>query len=231
MQLRPASIFEMTEISDLLALEWEHARSHSLIVADGPALSITPRFVSGARERTFSAHPHLTRLHMQEGRLKGDLSCDVDSLPFDDECMQLITARHLFDDPGASMRSGDELLRILAPGGLMILYGFNPLSSWRIWWLGQSLRGIPAPDWSATEKIRRTIAAGGRVSVRRNYLGGSWPLMQSVRQPTRGRRWHGVCCVEIRKERAGSRPVPLRARNRVVINGDLAHLPSRRVGL
>ena len=232
MQLLPASIFEMTEISNLLALEWEHARSHSLAVADGPALSIAPISVAGARERAFAAHPQLTRMHLQDDKLAGDLVCAADSLPFDDDCMQMIVVRHLFDDQNANARTGEELMRILAPGGLMILYDFNPFSSWRIWWLRQTLDGMSAPDWSAAEKIRRTIMSGGRVGVRRDYLGGNWPLPQSISRLMPGRRWHGVRCVEIRKEREGSRPLPLAARRRrVVLNPRLAQFPTRRIGL
>ncbi len=231
-QLLPASIFEMTEIRNLLAMEWEHARNHSLAVADGPALSIAPGTIVGKRERTFSAHPQLTRLHLLDGKLAGDLMSAADLMPFDDDCMQMIIVRHLFDDPGATTQMGKELMRILAPGGLMILYEFNPLSSWRIWWLRQAMQGMSMPNWNANAKIRRTIASGGRVSIRRNYLGGSWPLAQSDSRLMSGRRWHGVCCVEIRKERESSRPL-LRAtrRGRVVLNPELAQFPSRRIGL
>ena len=232
MQLLPASIFEMSEIQNLLTLEWEHARSHSLAVADGPALSIAPRSVSGKREGAFSGHPHFTRTHLLDGSLSGDMTCAADSLPFDDDCMQVIVVRHLFDDPDAGPRTGEELMRILAPGGLMILYDFNPLSSWRIWWLRQAMHGMVAPDWRASEKVRQTIASGGRVSIRRDYLGGSWPLPQSVSRLMPGRGWHGVRCVEIRKERQASRPLPLAARRRrVILNPELAQFPSRRIGL
>ncbi|MEP6882547.1 MAG: hypothetical protein ABI866_11170 [Dokdonella sp.] len=231
-QLLPASIFEMTEIRNLLTMEWEHARNHSLAVADGRALSITPVSVLGKRERAFSAHPQLTRLHLLDGMLAGDLISAVDLMPFDDECMQVIVVRHLFDDPAATTQMGNELMRILAPGGVMIFYDFNPLSSWRIWWLRQAMQGMSAPNWNASGKVRRTIASGGRVSIRRDYLGGSWPLEQSVFRLTAGRRWHGVCCVEVRKERQSSRPVPLAARRRrVVLNPELAQFPSRRIGL
>ncbi|MEO7936742.1 MAG: hypothetical protein ABIR27_10835 [Dokdonella sp.] len=222
----------MTEVRNLLSLEWEHARNRSLAVADGPALSIAPISTSGRRERGFTAHPQLTRIHPLDDKMTGDLECAPDSLPFDDDCMQVIVVRHLFEDASATMQTGEELMRILAPGGLMFLYDFNPLSSWRIWWLQQSLKGMSAPNWSANEKVRRTIASGGHVSIHRDYLGGSWPLPQSVSSLMAGRRWHGVCCVEIRKQRESSRPVPLAARRRrVVMNPEMAQFPSRRAGL
>lgn len=230
--LLPASIFEIAEIRNLLTVEWEHARSHSLAVADGPALSIAPIAVPGNREQALPAHPHLTRLHLLRGTLAGDLVSAVDSLPFDDDSMQVIVVRHLFDDPRATTQMGKELMRILAPCGVMILYDFNPLSSWRIWWLRQAVQGMSVPNWSANEKVRRTIASSGRVSIRRDYLGGSWPLPPSVTQLMAGRRWHGVSCVEIRKERESLRPLLLAARRRrVALNPQLAQFPSRRIGL
>ncbi len=232
MQLLPASIFEMTEIRNLLSLEWEDARKRSRAVADGAALSIAPPSVGDRRERGFSAHAQLIRIHQMDDKIAGDLECAADSLPFEDDCMQVIVVRHLYDHASATTQTGEELMRILAPGGLMILYDFNPLSSWRIWWLHQSLQGMSAPNWSANDKVRRTIASGGQVSIRRDYLGGSWPLPQSASQRETGRRWHGVCCVEIRKEREASRLLPLAARRRrVVLNPEMAQFPSRRIGL
>lgn len=232
MQLLPASIFEMTEIRNLLSMEWEHARNRSLAVADGPALSIAPMTSNDRRERAFKAHPQLTRMHPLDDKMAGDLQCAADSLPFDDDCMQVIVVRHLFEGASATTQTGEELMRILAPGGLMFLYDFNPLSSWRIWWLHQSLQGMSTPNWNAHEKVRRTIASGRHVSIHRDYLGGSWPLPQSVSALMAGRRWHGACCVEIRKQRESSRPLPLAARRRrVILNPEMAQFPSRRAGL
>jgi SAM-dependent methyltransferase len=231
-QLLPASIFELTEVRNLLAQEWALVSSSSLSVADGPMLSIAPEAIVGARERSLPRHSQLTRVHPRGSELVGDLVCSANALPFESESLQLIIARHVFDFSGLDSDLCDELARVLAPGGLLVVFGFNPVSSWRLWWLRQALRGLPIPDWCGGDQVRRRLSTKGCLSGRCEYLGGTWPSASASIGQAQGSRWHGAWSLTARKERAASRPVHLRARrSRVALSPDLAQSPARRIGI
>ena len=231
MQFRSTNLFDRNEIRNLLALEWCKVLESSLVVADGPALSISALALD-SRERGLSTHRQLIRMHLDGNELAGDLRCSFAPLPFENGCMQLIIARHVFDAVGSGSGLHDELMRILAPGGLMLLFGFNPLSSWRLWWLRQSLQGMPMPDWNTAAQMRRSLICADRMSSQRDYLGGAWPASDGAPTQTPGRPWHGVWTISARKERATVRPIHLRTRRkRVVLSPGLAQFSSRRIRL
>jgi hypothetical protein len=231
-QLLPASIFELTEVKTLLAQEWGLVGSSSLSVANGPMLSIAPEAMLGVHERLLSTHAHLTRIYPRGSELIGDLRCSPTSLPIESESLQLVVARHVFDISGLDCGIGDEMVRVLAPGGLLVVFGFNPLSSWRIWWLRQALQGMQLPDWCSADQVRRRLSTHGCLSGCREFLGGAWPSTSASIGQAQGRRWHGAWSLTARKERAASRPVHLRPRrSRVAIDPGLAQSPARRIGL
>lgn len=80
--------------------------------------------------------PYLSQwitLRLAEGRLWGDISASADEpLPFMDEAFDLILLRHALELAPLSL---DEIVRVLAPGGLLVLTGVSPLSGWTPWWL------------------------------------------------------------------------------------------------
>jgi hypothetical protein len=231
-QLLPASIFELTEVKNLLVQEWALVGSSSLSVADGPMLSIAPEAMLGARESGLPTHSPMTRIYPRGGELIGDVLCSPTSLPIESESLQLIIARHVFDVSSLDSGFGEELVRVLAPGGLLIVFGFNPISSWRLWWLRQSLRGMQMPDWCGADQVRRRLSTNGCLSGRCEFLGGSWPSTSASIGQAQGSRWHGAWSLTARKERAASRPVHLRPRrSRIALDPGLAQSPARRIGL
>lgn len=231
MQLRSTHPFDRTEIRHLLALEWSEIVKRSLAVPDGPALSISAT-APAADEQGFSTHKRLVRLHLDRGALGGDLRCSLATLPFENECMQLVVARHAFDAGALDAGLHDELMRVLAPGGLLLVFGFNPLSSWRLWWLRQGLQGVHLPEWNTPAQMRRRLYCADRTSSRLDYLGGAWPTSDAMPGQIRSRPWYGVWLLGVRKQRAASHPIPLRARRKqVVLRPELAQLSPRRVRL
>jgi hypothetical protein len=231
-QLLPASIFELAEVRNLLTQEWGLVGSSSLSLADGPMLSIAPEAMVGVRERLLPTHSHLTRIYPRGSEFIGDLRCSQTSLPIESESLQLVVARHLFDVSSLDSGIGDELVRVLAPGGLLVVFGFNPLSSWRIWWLGQALQGMQLPGWCGADQVRRRLSTNGCPSGSCEFLGGAWPSTSASIGQAQGRRWHGAWSLAARKERAASRPVHLRPRrSRAALAPGLAQSPARRTGL
>ncbi len=146
--------------------------------------------------------------------------------------MQLVVARHVFDAGAMDGGLHDELMRILAPGGLLLVFGFNPLSSWRLWWLRQGMLGMDMPEWNTADQMRRRLVSANRTSSRLDYFGGAWPISEPAPVQVRSRPWHGVWSLGVRKLRAVSHPIPLRSRRKqVVLRPELAQLSPRRVRL
>ncbi|WP_225737429.1 methyltransferase domain-containing protein [Dyella acidiphila] len=80
-------------------------------------------------------------LRLVQGRLQGDVQASAsEPLPFVDRAFDLILLRHAFEPGSLSL---DEVIRVLAPGGMLVLTGINPLSGWTPWWLWQT-RGSAA---------------------------------------------------------------------------------------
>lgn len=230
--LVPRSIFELVELQHLLAGEWNLARARAALVASGPGLSIDPLAVGQAR--AISSHPEWTRLHRHGNGLAGDLRCLPDSLPFENDSMQLIVARHIVDVLGPGSGIEAELARILAPGGMLFLFGLNPLSPWRFWLSRQVRHGLLLPDYSSSGRVRSALVGCKLSIVRREFLGGAWPGNSRDASLTdsgpAGAIWEGAWLLAARKQRVGMRPIPLRAgRRRVPVNSALAQSPSRRV--
>ncbi len=68
----------------------------------------------------------------------GCVRAQIGALPFVDDCWPRVVLQHALDVRGEPLDLLREAARILAPGGEMLLFGFNPLSPW-IWrqWSGQ----------------------------------------------------------------------------------------------
>lgn len=74
------------------------------------------------------------------------LHADYAALPFPEGSLDLVTLPHTLDshpDPHAVLR---EVARVLAPGGRVLISGFNPMSLWgwrqrREWWWARTAHG------------------------------------------------------------------------------------------
>jgi SAM-dependent methyltransferase len=75
-------------------------------------------------------------LRLAEGQLQGDIRASANEpLPFLDQVFDLVLLRHALEPASLSL---DEVVRVLAPGGVLVLTGVNPLSGWTPWWLWQT---------------------------------------------------------------------------------------------
>ena len=75
-----------------------------------------------------------TRLQLAGERLEGDMTARTDeSLPFVDDAFELVLLRHALEACASPRTMLHEAVRVLAPGGLLVLSGMHPLSLWTPW--------------------------------------------------------------------------------------------------
>ena len=67
------------------------------------------------------------------GCCSGSLRCEPWQLPFASESFKLVVAQHVLEQVAAADDGAEELARVLAPEGVALVFGFNPLSLWRPW--------------------------------------------------------------------------------------------------
>ncbi len=230
MQAPTGDVFHLAEIENLLAFELAWVNCAPLVAPAGPAISLSP--TPEHRKPVFAGHHSITRLHLASHGLAGDMDCPIHALPLETDSVQLIVVRHLFDALGPHAELESELMRVLAPGGALFLFGFNPASTWRLWWLRQSAQGIRMPRWNSLARTRQRLASIDHMQSQHAFLGGSWPSTSTSDLRADGMRWHGAWSLIARKQRIYARPADAHVRRkRVVLAPGLARLSSRRVGL
>ena len=231
MQEPMGEVFNLAEIENLLVREWNWVNATRVSAPAGLAISLSP--MRDPARTMLASHRSVTRLHLTREGLGGDLNCSMSALPLETESVQMIVVRHVFDVLGPHEELESELMRVLAPGGVLFLFGFNPASSWRLWWWRHALHGMRMPRWNSLAQARRRLAAIDAVQSQHGYLGGSWPSFSAAADAcVEGQRWHGIWSLVARKGRTAARPAdPHLSRKRVVLAPGLARLSSRRIGM
>jgi SAM-dependent methyltransferase len=131
--------------------------------------------------------PYLSQwvtLRLAQDRIEGDVrASDGEPLPFIDRAFDLILLRHAFEPAHLSI---DEVVRVLAPGGTLVLTGLNPLSAWTPWWQWQTRgRGLHTQSpFHLSARLRRAdvqverVQRVGRImplpSVEPGWSSSSW---------------------------------------------------------
>jgi hypothetical protein len=228
--LMPGNLYQRIELRQLLTREWDLVRQHARFVASGVGLSIAPSADAGETE--LPGHDRLIRLHADAVGLGGHLRCHARSLPFEDDSLQLVVARHASDCLGRDSGVEAELARIVAPGGLLMVFGFNPVSSWRPWWAARARDGMSVPSFRSMGSMRRLLVEQNLQMGRGEYLGGFWPSTMASESVNGARTsaafWQGVWLLKARKQHLGMHPIPLRTpRRRPAMNPGLLQSSSR----
>ncbi len=65
--------------------------------------------------------------------MQGDLRCQTMALPFTNESFSLFVAQHAYEHSDCLHQCIEEIARVLAPEGVALILGFNPLGSWQPW--------------------------------------------------------------------------------------------------
>jgi SAM-dependent methyltransferase len=121
-------------------------------------------------------------LRVAPGRqLDGAVRCAFDALPFAGESLKLVVVQHAAEALTDSDALAAEIVRVLAPEGVALIFGFNPTSLWRPWlaWRsrGRDCAGLSirsAHSWSAL--MRR----GDVDTLQVRYLGSLMPALSAV---------------------------------------------------
>ena len=148
--------------------------------------------------------------------LRGSLSCAPSELPFASESCKLVVVQHLFerlDDPGSCT---SEIARVLAPEGVLLVLGFNPLSLWWPWLAGTAQRArLPLRIRSA--QALATMIGGQGIDVLQTRYSGAFLPWSAPTVETKGAvgstpfaRLRGGWLLLARKRRSALTPLRLR---------------------
>jgi SAM-dependent methyltransferase len=168
--------------------------------------------LSAARQDEPPNPPYLGQwvtLKLDQGRLQGDVRASAtEPLPFVDRAFDLVLLRHAMEPAPLSL---DEIVRVLAPGGMLVLTGVNPLSGWTPWWLWQT-RGSASHAKSPIQLAARLRRADLQVE-RVQRVGRSLPLSSAGISKASG--WIGGGYVLVARKK-GPMIVPTRLRPKPV---------------
>jgi len=112
------------------------------------------------------------------GRCDGSVRCEPSRLPFASESFKLVVAQHVLEQVAAPDVGAEELARVLAPEGVALLFGFNPVSLWRPWVsrrLRSGLQFASAAGWR--QRLER--AQLDVLQVRYAGLWGPWAAAEA----------------------------------------------------
>jgi SAM-dependent methyltransferase len=226
-------LFVLPEIQAMLREELGLLPAHAARQPAGRALLLQPD--AAVRSLPVDArHLATTRLHADGHALGGDVVCDADALPLEDESFQLVFAQHIGDVLPADSGIVEELARVMAPGSLLLWSGFNPWSPW-LAWMHWRARGS-APQTLNVDTLRRRLQRFRLAPVALDYLGTCWPHRAAQEDGDRNARrsallapLRGTYLLAARKQRAVLTPLrPRVARNNVALGSQLAGTPSQR---
>ena len=175
----PDNLFALPELAPLLAEELARLPAHARSRPVGRALLLQP-LLGCEGPRADTRHLLSLRLQVGPGGLSGDVACQPDALPFEDDAFQLVLAQHAGDACDAPGGFIDELARVLAPGGVLLWFGLNPWSPWLAWAHWQARHGRPLPHVLHAERARRELARHGLVPDAVEHLGSCWPWRRNT---------------------------------------------------
>ncbi len=232
MTIDPDNLFALPETDALLREELGCVGPHAARRPAGRAL-VLQACAANRSLRVDTRHLAALRVHVQQGRLGGDVACAADALPWEDDAFQLVVAQHVGDALPPTSAVIDELARVLAPGGVLLWYGLNPWSPWLAWVHWRARRGMPLPQARHIESVRRQMSNRQLTPGATGYLGACWAQLEASpdRYPARLlaplRRAY---LLTASKQRAVLTPLrPLMARERGLAGRpQLAGTPSRR---
>ncbi|MBB6185812.1 methyltransferase domain-containing protein [Rhodanobacter sp. MP7CTX1] len=154
-----------------------------------------------------------TRLRVDEGRYRGDLQAATDEpLPFLDDAFELVMLRHALEvvaEPSAVLA---DAIRVLAPGGVLVLTGVHPLSGWAPWfyWRARGTR----PVLQLPLRLMQVMQGAGLDIERVRRVGRIFPRTTAA-GPEGISAWGGGYVLIARKRHRAAtplriKPVPLR---------------------
>lgn len=115
-----------------------------------------------------------TRLSVRNDRYQGDLQAAADEpLPFIDDAFELVLLRHALEVVPAPSALLAEAVRVLAPGGVLVVTGVHPLSAWApwFWWRARGRRQV----LQVPLRLSLSLQQAGLEIERAQRVGQTWP--------------------------------------------------------
>jgi len=159
----------------------------------------------------------------EHGLFEGALRCAPGQLPFASESFKLLIAQHVLEQLDDADACAAELARVLAPEGVALILGFNPLGTWRPWLARHAAQLHPRSAHHC-----RTLLAREQVdTLQVRFPGSLWPHANIAAQPgavsSQLARLGSTWLLLARKRRSTLTPLRLRATTReLALNPRLA---------
>jgi SAM-dependent methyltransferase len=153
------------------------------------------------------------RLRAGGALIHGDVQARADEpLPFADDAFRVVVLSHALEVVSHPYSMLDEAVRVLAPGGLLAVTGFHPVSLWTpwLWWHGRQEADV-ALTWPGTWSHRLSGHGMDPYALRR--IGGLAPWRAATGARSGAAR--GAFLLLAGKRRAAVTPIrfpPVRAR-------------------
>lgn len=111
-----------------------------------------------------------------DGLFSGAVRCAPGQMPFASESFKLLIAQHAFEQIADTDACIAELARVLAPEGIVLMLGFNPLGTWRPWLLRHA-RGLRLGSAHAC----KSLLARERIdTLQLRFPGLLWPHVRTT---------------------------------------------------
>jgi hypothetical protein len=115
-----------------------------------------------------------TSLASRNQHYDGDLLAAAgEPLPFVDEAFELVLVRHALEVAPQPVALLHELIRVLAPGGTLVLTGVHPMGGWSAWvrWRTHGKTPVLQMPW----RLGQQLARAGMLIEQVQRIGSVWP--------------------------------------------------------
>ncbi|HEY7872838.1 MAG TPA: methyltransferase domain-containing protein [Rudaea sp.] len=157
----------------------------------------------------------------EDGFFSGAVRCASWQLPFANESFKVLIVQHTLERVADAQACVAELARVLAPEGIALMFGFNPLGTWRPWLVRRAL-GLHL----RSARVCKSQLERERIdTLQVRYPGVLWPraaAMVGPDEPTHSlfARFGSSWLLIARKRQSTLTPIRLRKMAR-----DAAHAP------
>jgi len=149
-----------------------------------------------------------TRLRVDDERYRGDLQAAIgEPLPFVDDAFDLVLLRHALQVVPVASLLLSEAVRVLAPGGVLVVTGVHPVSGWAPWFYWH-MRQSPQVLQMPLLLIKMLQRAGLEVE-RTRRAGHLWPSAADAPM-SHANLWGGGYVLFARKRRHMATPLRLK---------------------
>jgi len=154
----------------------------------------------------------------EHGTFEGALRCVPGELPFASESFKLLIAQHVLEQVDEPETCAAELARVLAPEGVALIFGFNPLGTWRPWLARHATLLHPR----SAHHCRVVLAREHVDTLQVRFPGSLWPHVNIAVEPG---------AVSSRLARFGSTWLLLARKRRSTLTPLRLHRPARELAL